>query len=53
VRREADPKDRRSAHLLTPAGQALIDEIFPQHAVPSRRFSVLTAEEQATWVQCW
>mgnify|MGYP000846043203 CR=1 FL=1 len=49
VRREADPKDRRVSRIfLTPAGQALIDEIFPQHAATvADAFSVLTAEEQA------
>ncbi|GAP09223.1 transcriptional regulator, MarR family [Bellilinea caldifistulae] len=48
VRRVADEHDRRISRVeLTPAGLALIEEIFPKHAqAVAEEFSVLTPQEQ-------
>lgn len=49
VQRQPDPRDRRiSIVSLTPAGEALIREIFPQVAhLIMEEFEPLSAEEQA------
>jgi MarR family 2-MHQ and catechol resistance regulon transcriptional repressor len=49
VRREDCPSDRRARYaVLTPAGEALISRIFPDHAARiERALSGLSAEEQA------
>jgi MarR family 2-MHQ and catechol resistance regulon transcriptional repressor len=48
VRRETHPEDRRVTIVrLTPAGEALIREIFPRQVEAIvQEFSMLTAEEQ-------
>lgn len=49
VRRERDPNDRRVMIVsLTPAGEALVQEIMPQHARGiAELFSVLSDQERA------
>ncbi|GIV62811.1 MAG: MarR family transcriptional regulator [Chloroflexota bacterium] len=48
VRRVADQHDRRISRVeLTPAGHALIEEVFPKHAqAVAEEFSVLSPQEQ-------
>ena len=50
VKREECPKDRRARYaVLTPAGDALIRRIFPEHAsMLARALSGLTTEEHET-----
>jgi MarR family transcriptional regulator, 2-MHQ and catechol-resistance regulon repressor len=50
VRRERNPRDRREVTIhLTPAGQELINRIFPLHAAAvTREMGALTPEEQET-----
>ncbi len=50
IRRDRDPQDRRMVTIsLTPAGQDLIQELFPLQAQAiAEELSVLTPEEQRT-----
>lgn len=49
VRREPSPRDRRARYaVLTPDGRALIERLFPSHAVEvARAMAGLSAREQA------